>query len=296
MNYLSFALICNSYNVFIHSFSYSNMKFFYTTYVSIDHLLFNLSSPILFYDFIEIYTTINVLFKYINKHTLSGYKVYWSDGCQIRPPLDKGIADCIEQNLVPWIDYGTLLQSKKQEYQSNDNDNNNCCYGLSNPEMTTSMAQSYYQAIQSSGLITGQGSIPFQANIQPPRIAYTAMHGVGHPWAVRLFETYGLDPFLAEPEQKDADPNFPTVHFPNPEEKGALDISMTFATENGCDVVLANDPDADRLAVAERCRESGKWITFTGDQIGTMLGHWIWESLGKKSDKVSMNGCSDVII
>merc|ERR1712176_1604529 len=132
---------------------------------------------------------------------------------------------------------------------------------MSNPEITESMANFYYEAIRSSGLITGQGKISYQiegetnvdidpsTSIQQPKIAYSAMHGVGHPWAIRLFETFGLDPFLAVPEQKDADPNFPTVPFPNPEEKGALDLSMKFATENECDVVLANDPDADRLAV-----------------------------------------------
>ena len=135
-------------------------------------------------------------------------------------------------------------------------------------------------------MINGQGKIPFEGNNKPPKIAYSAMHGVGHPWAVRAFETFGLQPFLSVPEQKEADPTFPTVPFPNPEEKGALDLAMKFATENDCDIVLANDPDADRLAVAEKCRESGTWTTFTGDQIGAMLGHWIWETLGKNSEKV----------
>eukprot|EP00551_Chaetoceros_affinis_P007136 CAMPEP_0203666464 /NCGR_PEP_ID=MMETSP0090-20130426/3487_1 /ASSEMBLY_ACC=CAM_ASM_001088 /TAXON_ID=426623 /ORGANISM="Chaetoceros affinis, Strain CCMP159" /LENGTH=632 /DNA_ID=CAMNT_0050530341 /DNA_START=169 /DNA_END=2067 /DNA_ORIENTATION=+ len=218
----------------------------------------------------------------------AGYKVYWSDGCQIRAPLDQGIADCINQNLEPWVDYKELLQSQKDKFKSKGGDNG--CFGLSNSEDTKSMAHSYYEAIQMSGLITGQGQIPFNnksdGNIgKPPKIAYSAMHGVGHPWAVRLFESFGLDPFLTVPEQKDADPDFPSVLFPNPEEKGALDLSMNFASSNDCDIILANDPDADRLAVAEKCRESGEWTTFTGDQIGTMLGHWIWENLGKNSDK-----------
>ncbi len=153
------------------------------------------------------------------------------------------------------------------------------------------MADSYYEAIQLSGLITGQGQIPLVSDsngniMKPPKIAYSAMHGVGHPWAVRLFESFNLDPFLTVPQQKDADPDFPSVPFPNPEEKGALNLSMEFASSNDCDIVLANDPDADRLAVAEKCRKSGNWTTFTGDQIGTMLGHWIWENVGKNSEKV----------
>jgi len=120
-----------------------------------------------------------------------------------------------------------------------------------------------------------------------PSIAYTAMHGIGHKWAVRSYKTFGIDPFYSVPEQQEPDYLFPTVPFPNPEEKGALSIAIDFAEKNGCDLILANDPDADRLAVAERCRETKQWSTFTGDQIGTMLGHWIWEEIGKHCGQVS---------
>jgi phosphomannomutase len=113
------------------------------------------------------------------------------------------------------------------------------------------------------------------------------MHGVGHKFAVRVFETFGLPPFKTVPQQKDPDPSFPTVPFPNPEEKGALNLAKSFSEENGCDVVLANDPDADRLAVAERDQSSGEWTVFHGDQIGSMLGLWIWEQVGKNCGKVS---------
>lgn len=63
---------------------------------------------------------------------------------------------------------------------------------------------------------------------------------------------------------------------------------MAFATENECDIVMANDPDADRLGVLEK--ESGQWTAFTGNQIGTLLGHWLWETIGKQSDRVSELG------
>ena len=119
------------------------------------------------------------------------------------------------------------------------------------------------------------------------------MHGIGHPFAVRSFETFGFAPFQAVPTQKEPDPTFPTVPFPNPEEKGALDVAKAFAEEKGCDVVLANDPDADRLAVAEKDPESGEWTVFTGDQIGSMLGCWLYEMVGKPSGKVSRIGAAD---
>ena len=66
-----------------------------------------------------------------------------------------------------------------------------------------------------------------------------------------------------------------------------MDLAKKFATESSCDIVLANDPDADRLAIAEKDRSTGIWTSFSGDQIGTMLGLWIWEIIGVKSDKVS---------
>lgn len=87
-------------------------------------------------------------------------------------------------------------------------------------------------------------------------IAYSAMHGVGYKSVVRAFRSANLREFVAVKEQRDPDPEFPTVRFPNPEEgKSALNLSIKTADENGCTLILANDPDADRLAVAEKSAE-----------------------------------------
>jgi phosphomannomutase len=191
----------------------------------------------------------------------AGFKVYWNDGCQIRSPVDGYIADSItqEDNLHPWTDYS------KSEHVSG------------NPDLTTSIIKDYYQAIASSGLVTRQ-SIKFSNR---PKVCYTAMHGVGYQYAMELFKTFGFDEFYSVPEQQEPDYSFRTVPFPNPEENGALLLAMEFSEQHGCDIIFANDPDADRLAVAERCPQSGKWRVFTGDQIGTMLGVWIWDTIGK---------------
>lgn len=210
-----------------------------------------------------------------------GYKVYASDGCQIRAPMDAGISSEIMKNLKPWNDYAKILREKEENYP------NDPCLGLSVPKTTQKLIDSYFEALKSHGLITRQASLPQEAaSIQPPSFAYTAMHGVGSPYATRVFQEFGLPSFMPVPAQKDPDFSFPTVPFPNPEEKGALDIAKSVATENNCDIVLANDPDADRLAVAEKCRISKGWTVFSGDQIGTMLGHWIWNQIGKGCDKV----------
>lgn len=212
----------------------------------------------------------------------NGYKVYASDGCQIRAPMDKEISAEIMDNLEPWKDYGKIIKARRQEYKDDP------CLGLGSPEKTKEFLDEYFAAILNSGLKTGQATIQNLPNSAvPPSFAYSAMHGIGHRFASRVFEVFELPPFKAVPSQKDPDYTFPTVPFPNPEEKGALDLAKKYAEENGCDIVLANDPDADRLAVAEKDRSNGKWTVFTGDQIGTMLGHWIWNQIGKNCGKVS---------
>ena len=205
-----------------------------------------------------------------------GYKVYWNDGCQIRPPIDADIASAIleKENLVPWIDYGEKLRCLEKEFGEGE------CYGLSSPKETRMIEDAYYQSICESGLVFEVGNA---AGFHLPKFAYTAMHGVGLPYAKRSFSTFGLPPFLPVPSQQHPDANFSTVPFPNPEEKGALDEAMSFAQETECDIVVANDPDADRLGVAEYNKVDGKWTVFTGDQIGILLGHWLWETIGKKS-------------
>lgn len=103
----------------------------------------------------------------------------------------------------------------------------------------------------------------------PLKIVYTAMHGVGGALCTELLEAAGhiVTPV---PEQQDPNPDFPTAPFPNPEEPGALDLAMALADEREADLIIANDPDADRLAVA--LRRNGEWQRMTGDEIGTVLG------------------------
>jgi len=209
----------------------------------------------------------------------AGFKVYWSNGCQITSPVDEHIAKSIveKENLQPWTDYSSMLRDRVE----NEATYSDSCYGLGDKDVTVTIIEEYFKAVSASGLVTRQSS-KFDNR---PRISYTAMHGVGHEFAVKSFVTFGLDALYSVPEQQDPDFRFPTVPFPNPEEKGALSLAMKFAEKNGCDIILANDPDADRLAVAEKCRETNKWTTFTGDQIGTMLGLWIFNVIGKNCGK-----------
>ena len=88
----------------------------------------------------------------------------------------------------------------------------------------------------------------------PSPFVYTPLHGVGHATMASLCETLGITDFATVAEQKDPDPDFPTVKFPNPEEEGALDLAMKTADNLGRKIVIANDPDADRFSMAEKIK------------------------------------------
>ncbi|AIY03662.1 phosphoglucomutase [Arthrobacter sp. PAMC 25486] len=104
------------------------------------------------------------------------------------------------------------------------------------------------------------------------RIVHTSMHGVGHETALAVFHSAGFTDIHGVPEQATPDPEFPTVPFPNPEELGAMDMAFALAQEVGADIVLANDPDADRAAVGIFDPSAGQWHQLHGDQVGALLG------------------------
>ncbi|KMU86872.1 phosphoglucomutase-2 [Coccidioides immitis H538.4] len=107
----------------------------------------------------------------------------------------------------------------------------------------------------------------------PGRFVYTPLHGVGYSMMSELCEVLSIQGMTVVSEQRDPDPDFPTVRFPNPEEAGALDLAMKTADDLKIDIVIANDPDADRFAVAEKVGET--WFKFTGDQVGVLLASHI---------------------
>ena len=107
-----------------------------------------------------------------------------------------------------------------------------------------------------------------------PKIVYTAMHGVGWAYASELFERAGFTDVHSVAAQQEPDGGFPTVAFPNPEEPGALDLSVAEFESLTADLIIANDPDADRLAVVIRDRE-GAERRLTGNEVGLILGEWV---------------------
>lgn len=169
----------------------------------------------------------------------NGYKVYLGDGSQIVPPADAEIAAEIDGIVslddVPRPDTGweTLDDSVLDAY------------------------------LARTDAVLAEGS-PRTA-----RAVYTAMHGVGKDVLLAAFARAGFPEPVLVAEQAEPDPDFPTVAFPNPEEPGAMDLAFAKAREAEPDLVIANDPDADRCAVAVRDR--GEWRMLRGDEVGALL-------------------------
>ncbi|KAI8928537.1 hypothetical protein BC831DRAFT_448321 [Entophlyctis helioformis] len=191
----------------------------------------------------------------------NGYKLYAGNGCQIISPHDKNIAERIEQNLIPWTwDYDLVNTSPL----------------VSDP--LKDIRDAYYAALLKQSIYRETNS---KSNV---KFCYTAMHGIGLNAAVRAFKTFGLEPFVQTPEQVQPDPDFPTVAYPNPEEgKGALALAMKCADEHGATVIFANDPDADRLAIAEKL-PNGSWHIFNGNEIGVIIASFVLETMRRKQE------------
>ncbi|KAF8465926.1 phosphoglucomutase-like protein [Kalaharituber pfeilii] len=194
----------------------------------------------------------------------NGYKVYWDNACQIIPPHDEGIFTSIEKHLEPVCWDVDLVNTS--------------------PLVVKSLAKvraAYLNALKS--FTGGPISMP-----TPPgfRFVYTPMHGVGLPAMKAAIEGLGLvESMVIVEEQALPDPDFPTVSFPNPEEKGALDLGISLATRQSIPLVIATDPDADRFAVAVLLSDASSsaptYSILSGNQLGILFAAYLFETFPK---------------
>jgi phosphomannomutase len=190
-----------------------------------------------------------------NPPEYNGYKVYWENAAQIVPPVDERIAAAIAR--AP-----SARDVKRPDLEGLQ------ASGLV-ADAPTTLARGYLDAVRALAVhpSAGDRSIP---------IVYTPMHGVGDALARQSLAEAGFTDVTSVPEQQRPDGAFPTVAFPNPEEKGAMDLSFALARRKKAQLVLANDPDADRLAVAVRTEEERDgYRQLTGNQVGVLLGHYL---------------------
>ena len=177
----------------------------------------------------------------------NGYKVYVG-GSQIIPPVDAEIAEAIAHESAE-----PLAALPRRAVTPTDPE----------PLLAAYVARAAAAAPETD------------SSVSPVRWVHTAMHGVGAPLVRRVTAAAGLPEPIEVAAQAEPDPDFPTVPFPNPEEAGAMDLALDLAAEQGADVVIANDPDADRCAVAvpgADPHDRAAWRLLTGDELGLLLG------------------------
>ncbi len=189
----------------------------------------------------------------------NGYKVYLGDGAQIVPPSDAEISVRIDA-------VGALASVPRAE--------------ADDPRIVGA-GDALVDAYVAGAL--AQATAPEARDL---RIVYTPLHGVGRDVLTRVLVGAGFAPPVTVAEQAEPDPDFPTVAFPNPEEPGALDLSLALARDEEAHLVVANDPDADRLAVAlPDAAADGGWRALSGDEIGILLADWLLAQ-GEGSDRL----------
>ncbi len=184
----------------------------------------------------------------------NGYKVYLDDAVQIVEPDDTRLEQAIAQ-------VGPANRVPRVEPEKNRT--------LTLPEQVDA-APLDLEALFQRYLAEIGAELGARPETKSLRIVYTPLHGVGYRFARRALELGGFSDVRAVPEQREPDGTFPTAPFPNPEEKGAFDCALALAAECDADLVLANDPDADRLAAAVPT-PSGRWVMLRGNQIAALL-------------------------
>lgn len=192
-----------------------------------------------------------------NPREYNGYKVYWEDGAQILPPHDRGIMDEVKKvtdlSQIKTVDQETAF--RKGLYHILDS-------GIDDLYMEKLREQSVHPDI-------------IREMAKDMKIVYTPLHGAGNLPVRRVLSELGFTQVYVVPEQEAPDGTFPTVAYPNPEDANAWTLALELARKVGADLVLATDPDADRLGVYVKDSGSGEYISLTGNMSGVLIGEYL---------------------
>ncbi|MFR8104474.1 MAG: phospho-sugar mutase [Clostridia bacterium] len=191
-----------------------------------------------------------------NPPKYNGYKVYWEDGAQIATPRDKEIME--EAKKVE--DYSKVKTMKKEESIEKG------LYHVIGKEVDDSYIEELKKHILNPEVIKEQKNL---------KIVYTPLHGSGNVPVQRILKEIGFENVTVVPEQEKPDGDFPTVDYPNPEDKKAFKLALKLAEKLDADVVLATDPDADRLGVYAKDSETGEYMPFTGNMSGLLIAEYM---------------------
>ena len=190
-----------------------------------------------------------------NPPKYNGYKVYWEDGAQIVPPVDKDIIT--EVNNI--TDYGEIKKISQEEAE------NKKLYNLIGKEIDEKYMDTLQKLVLNPDIIKKQKDL---------KIVYTPLHGTGNIPVRTILKRLGFENVYIVKEQELPDGDFPTVDYPNPEDPKAFNLALELAKEKDADIVLATDPDADRLGVYAKDSKTGEYKSFTGNMSGLLIAEY----------------------
>ena len=192
-----------------------------------------------------------------NPREYNGYKVYWEDGAQITPPHDGNIlaevAKVTSFDMVKTMDKDAAASAGLYNVIGDDVD------------------EKYFDALRKQSIHPEV----IKEVAKDIKIVYTPLHGTGLLPVQRVLNDLGFENVYVEPQQAVADGNFPTVAYPNPEDPKAWELALKLAKEKDADLVLATDPDADRLGVYCKDTKTGEYVSFTGNMSGMLIAEYI---------------------
>lgn len=197
-----------------------------------------------------------------NPPKYNGYKVFWDDGGQVIPPHDKAIIDKVNK-------ISNITEIKRMDFDKAQKE------GLVEI-IGDDIRKAYSQNLEKVRLGNNKSNI---------KIAFTPLHGAGTKIIPAVLKEFGFENVYSEEKQSIPDGNFPTVSYPNPEEKAAMELVLKLAKEKDADLILATDPDADRVGVGFKSN-NGEYILINGNQIGTMLEYYI---LSRKKENKTLD-------
>ena len=191
-----------------------------------------------------------------NPPKYNGYKVYWNDGAQIVAPRDKEIITKV-RNVK---DYAEIKEITREEAEKRG------LFHLVGKEMDDKYIKKLESLVLNPEIVKEEGK-----NL---KVVYTPLHGTGNTITERLLKEIGIQNLYVVPEQKEPDGNFPTVDYPNPEDPKAFKLALELAKKVDADVVLATDPDADRLGVFAKDSKTGEYKDYTGNMSALLIAEY----------------------
>ncbi len=206
-----------------------------------------------------------------NPPKYNGYKVYWDDGAQIVSPRDKDIIAKVRAV----ESFSEIKQMSEEEAKSKG------LLQYVGTEMDDKYIEKLKSCILNPEIVKEQG--------KKLKVVYTPLHGTGNMVAERLLKEMGIENLYVVPEQKEPDGNFPTVDYPNPEDPKAFKLALDLAKKVDADVVLATDPDADRLGIFVKDTKTGEYKDYTGNMSALLIAEYRISQM-KEKNKLPENG------